>query len=107
MNSWNIPSWLELEVKARDKICVYCRTSFLSSKKESRKAVATWEHIINDARIITRENIARCCFSCNSSKGNKNLSDWLESEYCRKRGINRETVAEIIKQALVPRPDAT
>lgn len=62
--------------------------------------MATWEHIINDARIISRENIARCCVSCNSSKGTKKLSDWLESDYCKKRGINGETVAEVVKQAL-------
>lgn len=39
----------------------------------SRKTVATWEHIINDASIVTRENIALCCVACNSSKGTKRL----------------------------------
>jgi hypothetical protein len=65
-----------------------------------RKSVATWEHIINDANIITRENIARCCVPCNSSKGKKSLSDWFQSTYCIKRGINKGTVAEIVKEAL-------
>jgi hypothetical protein len=65
-----------------------------------RKAVATWEHIINDASIITRENIARCCVACNSSKGTKSLYDWLQSNYCKKRGINKDTVAEVVKEAL-------
>ena len=37
------------------------------------------EHIVNDARIITRENIARCCFGCNASKGNRGLVAWLQS----------------------------
>jgi hypothetical protein len=66
----------------------------------SRKTVATWEHIINDASIVTRENIARCCFACNSSKGTKKLSDWLNSSYCKKHGISKDTVAKIVKQAL-------
>lgn len=66
----------------------------------SRKSVATWEHIVNDARIITRENIARCCASCNSSKGVKKLSLWIESNYCKQHGINRETVADVVKEAL-------
>jgi len=66
----------------------------------SRKSVATWEHIINDARIVTRENIARCCASCNSSKGTKKLSLWIESSYCKRRGIGRDTVADVVKQAL-------
>ena len=66
----------------------------------SRKDVATWEHIINDASIVTRENIARCCVACNSSKGTKKLSEWIESAYCKKRGISRDTVAEVVKEAL-------
>ena len=100
MNNWNIPDWLEKEIKDRDSKCVYCGNEF-SSSKESRKSHATWEHIINDAKIINRENIARCCISCNSSKGNKKLSDWLESDYCKKRGITKDTVAEVIRRALV------
>ena len=66
--------------------------------------MATWEHIVNDARIINRGNITRCCFSCNSSKGTKKLSDWLESDYCKKRGITTDTVAEVVKRALVFQP---
>jgi hypothetical protein len=65
-----------------------------------RKAVATWEHIINDENIITRENIARCCAACNSSKGTKMLSDWIQSSYCKKRGINQDTVAGVVRKAL-------
>jgi hypothetical protein len=102
MNNWNIPDWLETEIKKRDKICVYCRIPMLKStpSRGSRRAVATWEHIINDGSIVSRGNIARCCVACNSSKGAKKLSDWLESDYCKKRGINKDTVAEIVKKAL-------
>jgi hypothetical protein len=100
MNKWNIPDWLESEVKDRDKKCVYCGNEFSSSKK-SRRSQATWEHIINDAKIINLENIARCCFSCNSSKGNKKLSDWLESDFCKRRGITKDTVADVVRKALV------
>ena len=89
MNNWNIPEWLEKEVLDRDKVCVYCGVKFGSSK-ESRKTQASWEHIINDDSIITRENIARCCVACNSSKGTKKLSDWINSNYCKKKGINKK-----------------
>lgn len=65
MNNWNIPTWLEKEVRERDIICVYCNTNYSKSEK---KKTPTWEHIINDDTIITRENIALCCFSCNASK---------------------------------------
>jgi hypothetical protein len=83
-------------------MCVYCRTPLVESPVAdgSRAAVATWEHIVNDASIVTRENIARCCAPCNSSKGTKRLEQWLESAYCKRRGICRETVAEVVKEAL-------
>jgi hypothetical protein len=63
--------------------------------------MATWEHIINDARIITRENIARCCASCNASKGAKPLSVWLESAYCKNRGITKDSVADVVRMHIV------
>ena len=102
MNRWNIPEWLEKEVKTRDKFCVYCGVEMVDKRPTggSRKSVATWEHIINDASIITRENIARCCASCNSSKGTKDLREWLKSSYCKKKNINKDTVAEVVKKAI-------
>jgi hypothetical protein len=102
MNRWGIPDWLEEEVKERDKACIYCGTQMIEQmpQRGPRKAVATWEHIINDANIVTRENIARCCVACNSSKGTKKLSDWPQSSYCKKCGISKETVAEVVKEAL-------
>jgi hypothetical protein len=103
MNIWGIPEWLEEEVRERDKSCVYCGIEMIEKVPAgvSRKAAATWEHIINDARIVTRENIARCCVACNSSKGQKTLSDWLQSAYCKRRGVSMETVSEVAKQALL------
>jgi uncharacterized Zn-finger protein len=98
-NSWNIPDWLEKEVRERDKACVYCGVKFTSAKV-SKKTAASWEHIINDAKIITRENITLCCCGCNSSKGKKHLSIWLQSKYCKERGISPESVAPIVKQTI-------
>ena len=98
-NRWNIPQWLEDEVMSRDKICVYCKTSF-DRADSLRKTRGTWEHIINGAKIITRENIARCCSSCNASKGAKLLRDWLNSDYCQMRGINADTVSNVVKTVL-------
>jgi len=98
-NNWNIPPWLEQEVRERDNVCVYCGNEFLSHK-ESVKASVSWEHIINDAKIITRDNISLCCRGCNASKGQKQLSIWLQTKYCVERGITQESVAPIIKQAI-------
>jgi 5-methylcytosine-specific restriction endonuclease McrA len=99
MNRWNIPEWMEKEIIERDKVCVYCGVHF-TTPKQYRKTSPSWEHIVNDARIVTLENISRCCFSCNASKGSKDLGVWLESEYCKKKGITVETVADVVKQVL-------
>ena len=99
MNRWNIPSWLEHEVAQRDTACIYCGAIF-AEVPESRRSRASWEHIINDARIITLENIALCCIGCNSSKGAKSLKTWLTSKYCLSHGINYETIAPVARAAL-------
>jgi 5-methylcytosine-specific restriction endonuclease McrA len=103
MNRWDLPDWLEREVIERDRRCVYCGVDFTSSN-ETRKSKPTWEHIVNNEKIINRENIARCCFSCNASKGAKDLSVWLESNYCKKRGSTKDTVAEVVRKAIAYPP---
>ena len=99
MNRWNIPEWMEREIIERDSCCVYCGVEFVTHST-SRRELPSWEHIINDARIVTRENIVRCCVGCNASKGAKKLGEWLESNYCKSRGITRESVAPIVRSAL-------
>lgn len=102
MNKWNIPDWLESEVIARDVFCVYCGIKFGACG--TRKSKASWEHITNDARIVTRENIARCCVSCNASKGAKLLIEWMDSTYCERKNITRQSVADVVKYALLRPP---
>ena len=99
MNRWNIPAWLEREVAERDRECVYCGTSF-ATNEAPRRSRPSWEHIVNDARIVTRENIALCCIGCNASKGAKALTAWLQSKYCLNRGISGKTVASVVQVAL-------
>jgi len=101
-NCWRIPHRPALSVLERDKNCVYCAVQLLERMpaRGSRAKAPTWEHIINDARIITKQNIARCCVSCNASKGMQPLQVWLQSSYCGERGITAESVAPIVKQAL-------
>ena len=99
MNRWNIPLALEQEVLARDTECIYCAAPF-ARDVSSHGARPSWEHIVNDAQIVTRENIARCCRSCNSSKGTKSLRDWLASDYCKRKGVTEATVAQVVRNAL-------
>lgn len=98
-NRWNIPPALEDEIRSRDLACIYCGVVF-SSSPVAHGNRASWEHIVNDATIITRENIALCCCSCNASKGQKVLGDWLGGNYCQSRGITRESISQVAKNAL-------
>jgi len=99
MNRWNIPEWLERQVLERDRRCVYCQVDFTTTTT-ARRSRPSWEHIVNDAALVTRRNIARCCIGCNASKGTKPLSVWLESRYCRSRGISEDTVAAVVRDAI-------
>lgn len=99
-NKWRIPKEVEEYVLKRDSYCVYCGVDF-SINHQSRKTKPSWEHIVNDIRISTINNIALCCTSCNASKGAKLLNQWLEGKYCKDKGITKETVAEVVKNALV------
>lgn len=100
-NKWGIPSDVEAFVLERDKTCVYCNVSFDNS---IRKLKPSWEHIVNDIRINGPDNIALCCVSCNASKGAKELEVWMNSNYCLRKNINIETVADVIKKALQNKP---
>jgi hypothetical protein len=108
MNNWGIPPEMEAAIRKRDQVCVYCGIEFLdaAANNGSRKRIATWEHIVNDASIVTLENIALCCNSCNASKGAKPLVDWLSSSYCRRKGIAAASVANVVQAHMVkPRPE--
>lgn len=102
-NRWGIPKDVEKQVLARDKSCVYCGENF-EKEHLSRKTKPTWEHIVNDIRINGVENIALCYTSCNASKGSKLLEIWLESSYCKGRNINKETVSEVVRKAILKPP---
>jgi 5-methylcytosine-specific restriction endonuclease McrA len=97
VNRWKIPQALEAEVRTRDQACIYCGGIFAAASKRGERM--SWEHIINDADLVIRENIALCCISCNASKGTKELSAWLETMYCRNRGIHSGTIAPIAQAA--------
>jgi 5-methylcytosine-specific restriction endonuclease McrA len=98
-NRWGIPKDVEISVLQRDLNCVYCGITF-SESQHNRKARRTWEHIINDIKVNGTDNIALCCGSCNASKGNKKLEDWLRSKYCENKKISNTTVAAVVKKHL-------
>ena len=103
-NKWGIPIEVENLVLSRDKACVYCGVTF-TKNDNSRKTKQSWEHIVNDIRINGADNIALCCMSCNASKGAKLLEIWLESKYCKDKGITKNNVALVVKEALENKPE--
>ena len=92
---------LEREVRLRDTECVYCRVPMSRPAATGpRASAATWGAHHQRRRGHYRENIALCCSSCNSSKGTRQLSAWLDSSYCKRRGMTKDTVADVVKHAL-------
>lgn len=102
-NRWGIPKGVEDHVIERDTACVYCGTEFKEADR-SRTTKPSWEHIVNDIRINETDNIALCCMSCNASKGSKLLEDWIKSNYCKRKGIDVDSVAEVVKKAIANPP---
>lgn len=95
-NQWGIPKYVEEAVFKRDLRCVYCNCEFGLERAKKR----SWEHIINDVRIATIENIALCCIGCNASKGARLLNQWLDSPGAKRRGVTHEKLAPVVIAAL-------
>ena len=103
MNRWKIPLVVEREVIARDLVCAYCSTPF-SGKNGPYRSRASWEHVINDLALVSADNIVLCCVGCNASKGARPLERWLESKYCKDRGITAESVSPVVRAVLFTEP---
>lgn len=76
--AWKIDETLAKQILVRDKVCYYCKNKFDESLRSTHAEI---EHIDNDAKNISLENIVLCCGHCNRSKGNKQLSDWKNRWY--------------------------
>lgn len=98
-NKWGFSKEVEDFVKNRDLSCIYCGNEFANTGK-LEKSSPSWEHIINDIMIKGIDNIALCCRSCNASKGSKTLKDWLESSYCKNKGIDKYNIALVARKHL-------
>ncbi len=80
---YGIPAEIEAEIRARDVRCVYCGKEMVPPKSDPRRRAdwATIEHLCSGPGAFhpgqTAEDFAICCFSCNSSRGEKLLPDWV------------------------------
>ena len=64
------------------------------SKDAWRGDWATIEHLNHLPPWDNPKTIAICCSSCNSSRGNKLITEWFESSFCKEKGINAQTVGQ-------------
>ena len=88
-------------IRDRDQTCVYCHKNMIPPGSDGpRTDWATIEHLNHLPPWDNPETVAICCWSCNSSRGNRLLRDWFTSVYCRTRGINETTVAEPVREFL-------
>jgi hypothetical protein len=97
-NAYGISKQDEREIRERDKRCVYCRILMKQPPDAMGASGATIEHFNNDGPLTKKYNVAICCRRCNSSEGNKTLSEWFKTEYCDKNKINEKTVSKSVKQ---------
>jgi len=79
----------QLQKKREQKKCAYC----------GLKKKLTIEHItpVSKKGEHSEENITMVCKSCNSSKGNKRIIDWLRTTYCRTNNITLDRINEVVK----------
>lgn len=94
-----------VEIRARDRACVYCRKEFDRTRYNDRDTIEHLNHKKNwdSVRSYRRENkpvseiVAICCRECNSSRGSKPLLKWFASEYCLKKDITYQMVAQVVR----------
>lgn len=98
-NKYGIPEDELKKIRARDKVCVYCRKAMIDPGTSGwRGDWATIEHLNYLPPWNDPTTVVICCWSCNSSRGNKKLPDWFKASYCMKKNINEKTVAEPVKR---------
>lgn len=101
VNSYGLPEEKLALLRERDRNCVYCHKAMTYPWSSSdRSNSATIEHLNHLPPWDNIETVAYCCGSCNSSRGAKTHAEWFKTDYCIRRGINEESVAEPVKHYL-------
>ncbi len=98
-NKYGIPEKELIEIRKRDKTCVYCHKVMIDPRLGGRQSDwATIEHLNFMPPWNESSTVAICCWSCNSSRGKKKLLDWFKTPYCIEKNINNETIAKPVRE---------
>jgi hypothetical protein len=101
-NNYGLPKKSLEVIFKRDEFCVYCHKNM--NKIGDRRDWPTIEHLNYLPPWNNPETVVICCWSCNSSRGNKPITKWFESRYCLEREINIDSVSIEVKNYISSHP---
>ena len=101
-NNYGLPK-IELQrIFERDGVCVYCKKLMKSHGSNNQRADwFTIEHLNYLPPWNNPKTVTICCWSCNSSRGNKKIREWFNTSYCINKNINEKTVATPVREYLI------
>ena len=98
-NHYGLPSCELKRIFKRDETCVYCHKKMTGhSARGKRSDWHTIEHLNYLPPWNNPATVTICCWSCNSSRGNKKIRDWFKTDFCITRNINEATVVEPVRK---------
>ena len=101
-NNYGLPKAELQKIFERDNVCVYCKKIMLAHEANSpRSDWFTIEHLNYMPPWNNPETVTICCWSCNSSRGDKNIRDWFSTSYCMERNINENTVSKVVREYIL------
>jgi hypothetical protein len=100
-NNYGLPKIELQKIFERDSVCVYCKKVMKSHIINNlRSDWFTIEHLNYVAPWNNPDTVTICCWSCNSSRGNKKIRDWFKTQYCLNKNINYSTVSNVVQEYL-------
>lgn len=98
-NNYGLPKAELQKIFERDIVCVYCEKKMRSHSAENpRGDWFTIEHLNYRPPWNNPATVTICCWSCNSSRGNKKIREWLKTPYCSERGITESSVSIVVQK---------